>query len=558
MNIHRLIPALFAAICIYLLAIPVDIMDVDAAQYASMSREMIDRGDYLHIFDRSHPYLDKPPFIFWITAGFYKIFGVGNFAFKLPAILFALLGIFSVFRFARLWYDQETAILAAVILSTTQGYFHFTNDVRTDVYLANSTIAAVWLLSEQLKSPKSWYWIPAFFFIGIGMLAKGPLGIVAPGLAIGTHLLITKNWSGIFKWQWLAGLIVTTIVLSPMLYGLYSQYDLHPETLVNSRTNVSGLRFYFWEQSFGRITGENVWKNDSGPFFFVHSFAWSFLPWALFFFAALIHLGRSIIRNGLKMFILKQTEWISLGGFILPFIALSTSRYKLPHYIYVVFPFAALITAHYLVSLYRNRQEVGFVWLRGIHTFVLFGAWAFVGVIFIWFFPIANPLLILVGISGLASFIYFAFSKKVLFWHRLIGTSLASILSVNVLMASHFYPEVLNYQSGGKIGNYYLENNLPKDQLFNLYVGSRALDVYAQTVSDDIKIDQVDSLLSKYSVIYLFTDEAGKDDLTRDGYSVNIIQKRDDFPATLLRMNFGNPQKRPETLRPRYLLEAKN
>lgn len=558
MNIHRLIPALIAAICIYLLAIPVDIMDVDAAQYASMSREMIDRGDYLHIFDRSHPYLDKPPFIFWISAGFYQIFGVNNLAFKLPAILFALLGIFSVFRFARLWYDRETALLAAVILATTQGYFHFTNDVRTDVYLTNSAIAAVWLLSEQIKSPKSWYWIPAFFFIGIGMLAKGPLGIVAPGLAIGTHLLITKNWSGIFKWQWLAGLVVTAIVLSPMLYGLYSQYDLHPETLVNNRTHVSGLRFYFWEQSFGRITGENVWKNDSGPFFFIHSFAWSFLPWALFFFAALIHLVRSIIQHGFNMVLAKQREWISLGGVILPFIALSASRYKLPHYIYVVFPLAAVIAAHYLISLYRNRQEVGFVWLRGVHTFVLFGAWAFVGVIFIWFFPITNPLLILTAMLGFASFIFFAFSKKVLFWHRLIGTSLASILSVNVLMATHFYPEVLNYQSGGKIGKYFLENNLPKDQLFNLNVSSRSLDVYAQTISDDIRIDQVDSLLERYPTIYLFTDEAGKSDLTKGGFTTRLIQKRDDFPATLLRMNFGNPQKRPETLRPRYLLELRN
>ena len=82
MNIHRLLPLILLASLIYLLAIPVDIMDVDAAQYASMGREMIDRGDYLHVFDRGHEYLDKPSFIFWITAASYQIFRVSNFAFK--------------------------------------------------------------------------------------------------------------------------------------------------------------------------------------------------------------------------------------------------------------------------------------------------------------------------------------------------------------------------------------------------------------------------------------------------------------------------------------------
>lgn len=557
MNIHRLLPAIVSAICIYFLAIPVDIMDVDAAQYASMAREMIDRGDYLNFFDRNQPYLDKPPFIFWISAAFIQIFGVNNFAFKLPAIIFAILGIYATFRFARLWYDRETAILAATILATTQGYFHFTNDVRTDVYLTNSVIATIWLLSEQLKAPKSWYWVPAFFFIGIGMLAKGPLGLVAPALAIGTHILIQKEWKTLIRWQWFAGLVVVALVLSPMLYGLYMQFDAHPETVVNQRTNVSGLRFFFWEQSFGRITGENVWKNDSGPFFFVHSFAWSFLPWSLFFFAALIHLVVSAFKTSWKSVLNSKAEWISLGGTLLPFLALSASRYKLPHYIYVIFPLAAVFTAQYLVSLYRNRQEYSFVWLKGLHIFVLFGAWAFVGIIFLWFFPLNNILLMLIGILGFAGFLYYAFSPKINYWNKLIGTSLISVLSVNVLMSAHFYPEVLEYQSGGKIGEYVIEQRLDKERLYNLNVGSRSLDVYAQTVSDDILLEQVDSLIQDGKPMYVFTDQDGKTSLEMKGYTVTVMQKRDDFSVTLLRMNFGNPQKRPETLRPRYLLEVK-
>ena len=157
---------------------------------------------------------------------------MGEFAFKFPAILFALLGIVSIYRFTRIWYSERTAVLSAIILATTQGYYHFTNDVRTDVYLTNSVIAAIWLFSEQIRTNKGYYWIPAFVFVGIGMLAKGPLGIVVPALAMGTHLLLKADWKNIFRWQWLAGLSIIALVLSPMLLGLYEQFDFQPNKIV--------------------------------------------------------------------------------------------------------------------------------------------------------------------------------------------------------------------------------------------------------------------------------------------------------------------------------------
>ncbi|MEZ5172541.1 MAG: glycosyltransferase family 39 protein [Bacteroidia bacterium] len=557
MNIHRFLPALALAFCIYLLNVPVDIMDVDAAQYASMGREMLENGDFLHVYDRGNEYLDKPPLIFWLTAVSYQLFGINNFAFKFPAILFALLGVFAVYRFGRLWYDRETGALAAIILGITQGYFHFTNDVRTDVFLTNSVIACVWLLSEQIKSPRSFWWIPAFFFAGIGMLAKGPLGLVVPALALGTHVLITRDFKLIFNWRWLAGLVVVLVVLSPMLLGLYQQFDAQPDKLVNGRHHVSGLRFFFWEQSFGRITGENVWKNDSGPFFFVHSFAWSFLPWTLFFLAGFFNRIYNLARET-RSTLASVPEWISFGGFLLPFIALSFSKYKLPHYIYVVFPFAAIITAFYLVTLFRQgKASVQTILLR-VQWAILLLVWGFAGVIFLWFFPLRGIIEYTVAFLGLAAFIYFAFGGKFLTWQRIVFISLGSALSINVLLALRFYPSVLDYQAGGKIGRYIREKQINPDLVFNYMAGSRALDVYAQATIRDLRMDQLDSLLSAQQHVYLFTGQDGFHNLSARSIPFNVILKLDDFPVTLLRMNFGNPQKRPETLRPKYLLEIKS
>ena len=45
---------------LYFCAVRVDIMDIDASQYAEISREMSISGDYLHVYDRGMDYLDKP------------------------------------------------------------------------------------------------------------------------------------------------------------------------------------------------------------------------------------------------------------------------------------------------------------------------------------------------------------------------------------------------------------------------------------------------------------------------------------------------------------------
>lgn len=554
MNTHRLLPAILCAAVIYLLAVPVEIMDVDAAQYASMGREMLENRDFLNVFDRGKDYLDKPPFIFWVTALSYATFGINNFAFKFPAILFALLGIWSVFRFTKLWYNRETAIIAAAVLATSQGYFHFTNDVRTDVYLTNAVIASIWMLSEHLKSPKSFWWIPAFFFIGIGMLAKGPIGMMAPALAFGTHIVFKNEWKTLLNWRLYAGLIIVGFVLTPMLLSLYYQFDAEPQKWVNGRQGVSGLRFFFWEQSFGRLTGENVWKNDTSPFFFVHSLAWSFLPWSILFFAAFFKIIKSFFTDGIKA-LNCRSEWISFGGFLLPFIALSASKYKLPHYIYVVFPLAAVITADYLFKLYTHSLKKETAILKGFQVFILFGAWAFAGIIFLWFFPLDSIFLWFIGIIGIAVFLMILFNTKQSSWHKIMYMSFATAFSINVLLALHFYPEVLNYQAGGKVGAFITEQKIPKEKVFNLNAGSRALDVYAQTIVKSITPEEIDSLVQKESTVFLFTDEKGKSQIEQD-YESEILLSLDNFSVSLLRMNFGNPQKRPETLQPRYFIKV--
>jgi 4-amino-4-deoxy-L-arabinose transferase-like glycosyltransferase len=538
-------------ILVYCLAIPVDIMEIDSAQYATIAQEMILRNDYLHVYDRGTEYLDKPPFIFWITAAFYHLFGMGTFAFKLPSILFSCLGIFATYKFARIYYSKETAVMSALILATTQGYFHFNNDVRTDTYLTNSIITAVWLICEYLRNSKWLYLLAGFAMIGIAMLSKGPLGIIIPAIAIGGDLLIRKEWKLIFKWEWLLGILVVFIVLSPMLIGLYEQFDLHPEKIVNEKTGVSGLRFFFWEQSFGRITGENVWKNDTGPFFFFPNIAWSFMPWTVPLFLGVIHEFICLIKQ--KSYYKNKIEWISLLGLIIPFIALSQSQYKLPHYIYVVFPFAAIIAADYLNKLQLVNLSDRLKIINVLQTIILSIVWILAGLIFCWFFPLQNWALILVGAVGLISFIYFIITQTKNNLRYFIVISLITVLSSNILIACQFYPSLLKYQAGGQVAKEILAKEINPNNVFIYRLSARSVDVKTHSVILEPSLPFIKEKVEILYSIHVVTDYQGVLDLKSNGYNVEVISKKPNHAVSLITFNFLNPNTRDKTLEFYYL-----
>ena len=85
-----------------MLGIP--LIDIDAAQYASMSREMAGSGNYLQLYDLGKDYLDKPPLLFWLSSISIQIFGVHDWAYRLPSILCLGLALWSTYKFTFLYY----------------------------------------------------------------------------------------------------------------------------------------------------------------------------------------------------------------------------------------------------------------------------------------------------------------------------------------------------------------------------------------------------------------------------------------------------------------------
>ncbi|GAB1856588.1 hypothetical protein MHTCC0001_14230 [Flavobacteriaceae bacterium MHTCC 0001] len=521
-------------------------MEADAAQYASISMEMYFNKSYLHVFERGKDYLDKPPLLFWLSSISYMLFGISNFAYKLPSVLILILGIYSTYRFTLLWYNKEKAILAAFIVATTQAFFQMSNDIRTDTAFSGFVIFSVWQICIYLKTSTYKHLLLGALGVGCAMLTKGPLGLIIPVVAFSTDFALKRQWRNFFKPQWIIMLFVVALILLPMSYGLYTQFDLHPEKTAYGIESPSGLRFYYWTQSFGRITGENYWQNNTSFFYFFHTILWDFQPWVLFLIPALIAKLSELWQHKFK--IPENKEYISGATFIIVLLMLSKSNYKLPHYIFPLFSFASVFVSNYIVNLaYKGKKMLSRVQFGIMNLFAV--------LIIPYYFFVFPPKHTILPIISAVLFIgiWLLFLRMKEGTDKIVLPTLGIIFIFNLTMASEFYPNLLRYQSSIKAGKYIMDNNVPRDKFYIYDGGSYALDFYAKRNSTPVTLENIESLPSG---AYLYVDYKGYEQLVQRT-DLEIVEAIDHYRVTALTGKFLNKKTRHKKLKTSYLLKKK-
>jgi 4-amino-4-deoxy-L-arabinose transferase-like glycosyltransferase len=532
---------------LYFTAIRVDTMDIDASQYAEISREMMKSGDYLHVYDRGLNYLDKPPFLFWVSAASMKVFGVNNFGYKLPSILFALLALFSTYKLGRRLYGEITGRMAALVLACCQGMFLMTNDIRCDTILMSCVITSIWLIQEWLLNKKLIYLLGGSAAIGVGMMTKGPIALMVPVFCFVSDWALKREWRNFIQPAWLFSIMVIGLLLVPMSIGLYQQFDLHPEQLVNGKHGVSGLRFFYWSQSFGRITGESPWKNDVDISFLLLNMLWSFLPWIFLFVPALIINCIRLVKQ--KFLLTAGQEWLTMGGFLLSYLALGSSSYQLPHYIFVTYPLAAIVTARLLYELIEEqRYRILYQFVKPFHFCLSLLLLLITLVLITYVFP-AHPIIIAVWMVGLGIWLYVAINKKVegkAFW-----LPATAMILINFFLTNQVYTALLQYQAGSQAGRYIYQHAIPANDVlvYKMEDAMVSLNFYAhQTVSH---IDTPISAPNKY----MLTMDKGLAEVKHKGYAFEIEKQGPVFKVSELTPQFLNPITRDSAIRTYYLLK---
>ena len=520
---------------IWIIGMFLPVMEIDAAQYASIATDMHVNRSFLQVQFSGQDYLDKPPLLFWLSAFSFDLFGVHNWSYRLPSMLSMILGLWSVFHLAkRLYQREQIALLSTVAYASLQSTFLFMHDIRTDTLLTNLVIFAIWQGIRYLDD-RHWRHLTGLAAgIALAMLAKGPIGLMVPLIVLLTHTWWTRQWQVLRQGRtWLIPLIVL-IILSPMLYGLYVQYDLHPEKEVLGRTGVSGLYFYFWEQSFGRITGASSWQDETGADYFFTNSLWSLLPWTLVAWAALI---RELLRTWKHRSADDRRDWVhpSLAiGILVPLIAFTFSHYKLPHYMFVVTPLQALLIGAWIEP--SNASHPAFAWTTRLQYFIIILLMAGIGIVQ-WIFPAsAWHWILLVGFAAISLLVL----RRIHWMHRAWGWSLFAIVTLNFWLIIHFYPTLMRYQLTSEAIDYMREEKLELDYTAFLGVSRFGLDFFAKQPVQ--YTEHWDPAITQFK--YVLATDKGLQEMDRNSMHYQILKIFQGFPVSRLNAKFLNPKTR--------------
>jgi 4-amino-4-deoxy-L-arabinose transferase-like glycosyltransferase len=534
------------AVLVNLSGLTIPLMDPDAGVYATVSKNMVLHRNYFDLIFQGHDWLDKPHFPFWATALFFKIFGIHTWSYKLPGILFVFIGAIYTYNFAKQYYSKTVALWSVFILLTAQHIIISNNDVRAEPFLTGLIIASVYHFSNSILKRTALHFVLACFFAACAVMTKGIFTLIPIGGAVAGELIIKKNWKQLFNLKWIVAAILIAVFITPELYSLWHQFDQHPEKVVFGRQNVSGIRFFLWDSQFGRFLNTGPIKGKGDPFFFWHTLLWAFLPWSLLMYAAIF----TKIKNGIQKLNLND-EWFTLCGSLLTLIVFSFSKFQLPYYTNIIFPFLAILTAQYIKVLQAQTKTVFTVIQNILALLLLIG-----GFTLQYFYGAAIHSFLLIILLTLLLILFVLVpllvktNKIVIALYR---TGLVA-LALNFYLDGIFYPDLLTYQSSDQAA-FYINKNFPGTNgvVFNIY--APAFEFYLNNSLQKADSTSVVSGINLPTGIWYVT----QDELLfiqKSGRKVEIVKELDEFHVTMLTAKFINKKTRSKELKKYYLIKV--
>lgn len=329
------------AIAVNFAGINVHFFTDDPGLYASIAKNLIYKKHFFELFTYNRDWLDKPHFPFWMVFFSFKLFGISEWAYRLPALLFFMMSLVYTWLFTKKFYGWETATIAVLILATALNTILGNTDLRAEPYLMGLITGSIYHIAGLQQRFKLKHLLLAALFTAFAIITKGIFVITAVYGALLGQLIVQKKFKTLFQLKWVLLFVLTFVFTLPEFYALYIQFDLHPEKVVFGRQHVSGIRWFLWDSQFGRFvnTGPINRKTSGSIFFYGHTLLWAFAPWGLLFFYAVFEKIKAVYNKKVL------PEYYAISGGVLLLALFSLSRFQLPFYTNAIFPLFAIVTA---------------------------------------------------------------------------------------------------------------------------------------------------------------------------------------------------------------------
>ncbi len=307
--------------------------DVDAA-VAQISRNMVTSGDWVTPRVDGIAFLEKPAMFYWPMAASFKIFGVHDWAARIPFALSAIGLACLTCAFGAWAFGRKAGLCAGLCIATCAGLFLFTRIVIPDVTLTLTIAFAMWL-DEEEPHPRFWAFVLAAS-LGTGVLLKSLIGAVFPIAAGVLYLFVTKQFFVARIWKRLrpiSGFFIALLVAAPWhILATIRNPPYFSLSLHSGPGEYHGfLWFYFINEQVLRFLNLRYPRDyNTVPrlWFWLFHLLWLF-PWSVYFPSIARLSFKPIDRAGRARLLA-----ICWTGFILVFFTLSTTQeyYSMPCY----------------------------------------------------------------------------------------------------------------------------------------------------------------------------------------------------------------------------------
>jgi 4-amino-4-deoxy-L-arabinose transferase-like glycosyltransferase len=362
--------------------------DDDETFFAEVAREMNERNDLVVPWFNQRLFAHKPPFMYWMMIGAYRVFGVTEFAARFPSVLFGLANILLVWRLGRILYSPRVGFWAAIVLATNLNFAVIARAATSDAELTFFCTLALYFFvrgtavirpaSEPLRAPRRswppgdshraprWTTFAAMYAaMGLAVLVKGPIGILLPTAVVGLFLLWNREpasglspsaennrktgvpallWNVLRRTFSPASIVRTIWNLRPLTALAAMLLVAGPWYLaVGWKTDGAFLKGFFGVHHFGRFM--NPMDNHAGPiWYYLAAMCVGFFPWVVFLSPTIIQWYRRVRERRPW----HSADLLCAAWCVVWFGFFSLASTKFPHYVVPAYPALALVTAAFL------------------------------------------------------------------------------------------------------------------------------------------------------------------------------------------------------------------
>ncbi len=200
----------------------VHLFDWDEINFAESSREMLVTGNYFQVQVNYEPFMEKPPFFFWLQALSMSVFGVNEFAARFPNAIIGIIALLVLFGIGKRLHNKKFGMIwALVYLASFLPHLYYKSgiiDPGFNLFIFTSIYFLVRLINGTNERQKNKFSILSGLFIGLAIVTKGPVGLLLLMLTFAVY------W-GVSRFRRVASLkhvglfILTILITTSMWYG---------------------------------------------------------------------------------------------------------------------------------------------------------------------------------------------------------------------------------------------------------------------------------------------------------------------------------------------------